>query len=114
MNRNKLVLISIAGASLLAITATQLVWIKAHVPTGAVQMCHNDAAINVNASAQFGHLGHGDFFLPACDFNNVFHGGDDCSSISDKNGDGFADKGLTKPRKEAAGTPGCPVGGGTF
>ena len=111
MNRNQLLLISIASASLLAITGSQMVWSKAHVPAGKVQMCHKGrAALNVAAPAQFGHLRHGDFFLPACDFNNVFPAGADCSGVSDTNDDGFADAGLA-PRADAGGiTPACPVG----
>ena len=111
MNRNQLLLISIAGASLLAITGSQMVWSKAHVPLGAVQMCHKGrAALNVAAAAQFGHLRHGDFFLPACDFNNVFPRGTDCSGVSDVSGDGFADTGLN-PRDDAGGiTDACPEG----
>lgn len=109
MNRNKLVLISIAGASLLAIAGSQTVWSKGHVPLGQVQMCHKGrTAINVDGPAQFGHLKHGDFFLPACDFNNVFGAGTDCSGASDTNGDGFANFG---DRDDAGGmTPGCPEG----
>ena len=109
MNRNQLVLISIAAASLLAIAGSQMVWSKGHVPLGEVQMCHKGVAINVDSPAQFGHIGHGDFFLPACDFNNAFGVGADCSGVSDKNGDGFADKGLKKPRRKAS-SDACPAG----
>ena len=107
MNRNQLLLISLAGACLLAITATQMVWSKAHVPIGKVQMCHKGrTAINVGAPAQFAHLRHGDFFLPACDFNNVFRAGDDCSGVDNR--DGFA---VFGDRDDAGGvTDACPVG----
>ena len=107
MNRNQLLLISIAGASLLAITGSQMVWSKAHVPLGAVQMCHKGrVALNVAAAAQFGHLRHGDFFLPACDFNHVFQKGDDCSDVDNR--DGFAVFGV---RDDAGGeTDACPEG----
>jgi len=101
MNRNQLLLISIAGASLLAITASQMVWSKAHVPGHKLQMCHEGEVIQVGAPALDAHLGHGDVQLPACDFNNVFFVGNSCGAP-------LAD------RREASGTPGCPVGGGVF
>ena len=108
MNRNQLLLISIAGASLLAITGSQMVWSKAHVPIFKVQMCHKGKVIYVGAPALMGHLRHGDFQLPACDFENVFFIGRDCSTISDASGDGFADTGLNTP--DPANTDACPDG----
>ena len=108
MNRNKLLLISIAGASLLAISASQMVWSKAHVPAHKVQMCHRGEVIQVGAPAMLGHVRHGDFQLPACDFANVFFDKQDCSAISDADADGFADSGLNPPIP--AGTPSCSSG----
>ena len=99
MNRNKLLLISIAGASLLAISASQMVWSKAHVPAHKVQMCHKGEVIQVGAPALDAHERHGDIQLPACDFANVFLTGQPC--------DGF----LNNPRDSAEGlTDACPVG----
>ncbi|HEX6386136.1 MAG TPA: hypothetical protein VF177_15805 [Anaerolineae bacterium] len=112
MNERKLVLVFVLVALLLAIVAASSVWAKAHVPIDQVQVCHKGRTVkNVDAPALGGHVGHGDFRLPACDFNNVFQPGDDCSDISDENNDGLADAGLN-PRADACGvTPACPAGG---
>ena len=87
---------------------------KAHVPAGEVQVSHRGTAINVDAPALRAHIGHGDFQLPACDFNNVFGEGADTSALSDDNGNGIFDKkdtGFNNPRRDAGGiTPACPVG----
>ena len=99
---------------LLTVRVPQPVLGKAHVPTNQFQFCHKGrTAINVDKPARGGHLRHGDFQLPVCDFANVFGVGADCSFVSDTDGDGFADAGLNE-RDEASGTPGCPAGGGVF
>ena len=112
MNRNQLLLISIVSASLLAITASQMVWSKAHVPIFKVQVCHipNQKVIAVGSSALFGHLRHGDFQVPACSTTIVRMTGSDCSDLMDGDGDGKADG--ADPIIE--GSPGCPVGAGLF
>ena len=99
MNRNKLLLISIAGASLLAITASQMVWSKAHVPLHKVQMCHKGEVIQVGAPALSAHLRHGDVQLPACDFANVFQTGQPCDGTIPNT-----------PNPAGGVTPACPVG----
>jgi hypothetical protein len=110
----RLLIVAIVVVSVLAIVALQassIVWGKGHVPTGKVQVCHkNSKVLEIDASSLEDHLGHSDFQLPACDFSNVFHKGEDCSDVSDENGDGFADTGLN-PRDDAGGvTPACPPG----
>lgn len=110
MNR-RLVILSIVVLVLLVLVATQAVWGKAHVPVDEVQVCHKGrTALNIDKPGLNGHSNHGDFQLPACDFANVFIEGDDCSFVSDVDGDGFADAGLN-PRNDAGGiTPACPAG----
>ncbi len=78
MNRNQLLLISIAGALLVAIPASQAVWSKAHVPIDKSQVCHEGVTLVVKPKSLGRHLEHGDCRLPACDFNNVFLAGDVC------------------------------------
>ena len=79
-----------------------------------VQVAHRGIVKQLPAGALSGHLAHGDFQLPACDFNNVFPEGDDTSALSDDNGNGIFDKkdtGFNNPRRDAGGiTPACPVG----
>ena len=96
---------------LLTVRVPQPVLGKAHVPVNQLQVCHKGrTAINVDSPALGGHLRHGDFRLPACDFANVFGVGADCSFVSDNDSDGLADDGLA-PRVDAGGvTPACPVG----
>jgi hypothetical protein len=97
----------IFGAFLLALPAAQLVYGKAHVPSGKVQVCHKGRTLTIGQGSLADHQGHGDGQLPACDFNNVFHTGDACPA--DGNGDGKAD--LANPRADAGGrTPACPAG----
>lgn len=81
----KRVFLALAVAALLA-PAAQLVFGKAHVPGHKVQVCHRGSTITVGSSALGGHSGHGDGQLPACDFNNVFHTGDDCPTGVDAEG----------------------------
>ncbi len=105
----RLLIVSIVVAVLLTIVAAQIVSSKGHVPTGKVQVCHKGSRVlEINASSLGDHLGHGDFQLPACDFNNVFHKGEDCSDVEDADGDGFGD---FDNRNDAGGvTPACPAG----
>lgn len=106
-------LIPILLALLLGILATGIVWSKGHVPAGKVQVSHKGMfAIEVEASSLNDHLSHGDVHLPACDFNNVFHKGDDTSNVvsSDASGVTYSDIGFV-PRESAEGvTPACPPG----
>jgi hypothetical protein len=105
------VFLSIVVGALVAIPVAQVVWSKAHVPLNKVQVCHKgEKVISVDQSSLSDHRSHGDFQVPACDFNNVFFTQDDCSFVSDGDGDGFADAGLN-PRADAGGvTPACPPG----
>ena len=89
MNRKQLLLISLAGASLLAFTASQMVWSKAHVPIGLGQVCHKGKARVIDLHKIRKHLKHGDCQLPACDQANIFRAGDSC--LGDSTGDGFCD-----------------------
>ncbi len=111
MHRRQL-LYSLILVALLTILVSGIALAKAHVPAGQVQVSHKGAALNVAASALSRHIGHGDFQLPACDFNNVFGKGADTSALSDTNGNGIFDKGDTgfnNPRKDAGGiTAACP------
>lgn len=106
-------LISVVLALLLGILLTGSVVGKAHVPAGKVQVSHKGRqAIDVDASSLQDHLGHGDIQLPACDFNNVFHKGQDTSNVvsADFTGVLYAD-GTFVPRDSAEGiTPACPPG----
>ena len=90
MNRNKLLLISIAGASLLAIAGSQMVWSKGHVPSHMVQFCHLNEVVQVAAPAAVGHFRHGDIQLPTDDGLHVFFSGGFCDVV-DTNNDGMAD-----------------------
>ena len=112
MTRNQLLLISLAGASLLVITGSQMVWSKAHVPIHKVQVCHvpDQKVITVGSSALFAHVKHGDFQVPACSLSIVRMTGSDCSDLMDADMDGKADG--ADPIIE--GSPGCPVGAGIF
>lgn len=84
------------------------VWGKAHVPLHKAQVCHKGVTLTVGIPALVGHLRHGDFQLPSCDFNNVFRTGDDCSDVEDVDGDGLGD---FDDRDSAEGvTEACPVG----
>ncbi len=113
MHRRKL-LYSLILVALLTILVSGIALAKAHVPANKVQVSHKGTARIVSASALASHLSHGDFQLPACDFNNVFADGADTSDLSDTNGNGIFDKrdaGFNNPRKDAGGiTPACPPG----
>lgn len=98
---------SLAGAFLLAIPASHLLWGKAHVRLGKVQVCHKGEVISVRDAALAAHHRHGDCQLPACDFNpdNIFQVGDAC----DSNNAGGDCSGLAEPRIDAGGlTDACP------
>ncbi len=86
---------------LVGVAVTHFALGKAHVPLHKTQFCHNGEVIEVGSAAGAAHLAHGDCELPACDFANIFHKGEACDCDLD-------------PRDEAAGTPGCPPGGGRF
>jgi len=111
--KQRVVVVSLVLALLLAVMVAGSALAKGHVPAGEVQVSHKGrTAINVDAPALKAHLGHGDIQLPACDFNNVFHDGDDTSNVvsSDLSGVHYAD-GTFKPRRSANGiTPACPPG----
>lgn len=97
----------IVAMAIAAIPASHVVWGKAHVPLGKVQVCHKGKTITVGQAALGGHQVHGDCQLPACDFNNVFHTGDPCSTA------GASDGRCAVPnaRRDAGGvTAACPAG----
>ena len=92
---------------LVAIPASHLVFGKAHVRVGKVQVCHKGKTITISAKALKAHLKHGDCQLPACDFNNVFQTGDPCRVIVESDGR----CGGLEPRASAEGvTDACPAG----
>lgn len=98
--------LSIVGSFFLVLAVSQFAFSKAHVPVHKVQVCHDGddgpETITVSANALPAHLNHGDFQLPACDFNNVFLTGDPCD----------VDLG---PRADACGaTPACLDGPNCF
>lgn len=105
--------VSLALVLLLAILVAGSVSSKGHVPAGKVQVSHKgDKALEIDASSLQDHLDHGDIQLPACDFNNIFHKGDDTSNVvsADFTGVLYAD-GTFVPRNSAEGiTPACPPG----
>lgn len=111
--KRQMVVVSLVLALLLTILMAGSALGKGHVPAGQVQVSHKGkVAMNVDAPALQGHLRHGDLELPACDFNNVFHEGDDTSNVlsSDFSGVTYADRGFV-PRRSAEGiTPACPPG----
>lgn len=111
--KRRMVVVSLVLALLLTILVAGSGLAKGHVPAGQVQVSHKGrTAMNVDAPSLKAHLGHGDLQLPACDFNNVFHDGDDTSNVvsSDFSGVLYAD-GTFKPRHSAEGiTPACPPG----
>jgi len=111
--KRQVVVVSLVLALVMALMMAGTVLGKGHVPAGQVQVSHKGrVAMNVDAPSLKAHLGHGDLQLPACDFNNVFHAGDDTSNVvsSDFSGVHYAD-GTFKPRRSAEGiTPACPPG----
>lgn len=93
------VLFSLILVALLTLLVSSVALGKGHIPAGKVQVCHRGVVNEVGAPALRAHLAHGDFQIPACDFNNVFHKEEDCSG------------GLASPRNSAEGmTPACPEG----
>lgn len=75
------------GAFVLALPASHLVFGKAHVRLGKVQVCHKGKVLQVSKNALKAHVKHGDCQLPACDAANVSFRGDDCTTagaIDDK------------------------------
>jgi hypothetical protein len=111
--KRQVVVVSLVLALVMALMVAGTVFGKGHVPAGQVQVSHKGrVAMNVDAPSLKAHLGHGDLQLPACDFNNVFHAGDDTSNVvsSDFSGVLYAD-GTFKARRSAEGiTPACPPG----
>jgi hypothetical protein len=111
--KRQVVVVSLVLALLLVVLVAGTALAKGHVPAGQVQVSHKGrTAINVDAPSLKAHLGHGDLQLPACDFNNVFHDGDNTSNVvsSDWSGVLYAD-GTFKARRSAEGiTPACPPG----
>ncbi len=110
MSIKKAVLLSFVGVFALMLVSSNYALGKAHVRIGKVQVCHTGdviEVITVSVNALPAHLRHGDCQLPACDFNNVFFTGDDCSTVSCANTDCC----LTFTRDSAEGiTPACPPG----
>lgn len=108
--RRRRIVVALALPALLVAGIAGSAMGKAHVPAGDVQISHRGIVKQLPAQALAGHLRHGDFQLPACDFNNVFLNKGDASGVADDDGDGFADAGLNE-RSDAGGiTPACPAG----
>ena len=107
------ILVVLMLAVALPFATAGVVWGKAHVPAGKVQISHKGRmALNVDASSLSDHVGHGDIQLPACDFNNVFGNQDDTSNVenADFSGVTYSDNGFVA-RRDAGGTsPACPPG----
>lgn len=107
------ILVAVVLAVALPFATAGVVWGKAHVPAGQVQVSHKGrTAETVDAPALKAHIRHGDIQLPACDFNNVFIQGNDTSNVvsSDFTGVTYSDFGFI-PREDAGGiTPACPAG----
>lgn len=107
------VLFSLILVVLLTVLVSAVAFGKGHVPAGKVQMCAKGKVVKEvgtkKASKVQRRLDRGDFFLPACDFGNVFHKGDDCSSVS-ATGD-FADGGLNAVVSACGVSPACTAVG---
>ena len=110
-------LCGLAAVILMLLPIQETILGKGHVVGDQVQVCHqertsyyrpadNGVAMIVTANSLSFHLRHGDCQLPACDFANVFHAGDECA-VLDVDGDGRCD-GLNT--RDEADTPGCPAG----
>lgn len=118
--RRRQVLFSMVLVVLLTLLVSGIASGKGHVPVNQVQVCHKGVARAVDAPALAAHLRHGDIRLPACDFDNVFFEGGDCSNVTDNNVAGLAD--LPAPGAVDVGgpgiqgsscnlTPACPLAG---
>ena len=85
---------------------------KAHVPAGEIQVAHRGVVKQLPAQALSGHLRHGDFQLPACDFNNVFPNKGDASNVisSDISGVTYSDMGFVARMDTGGITTACPDG----
>ena len=109
----RILILSVVAAFMLALPASSLVWGKAHVRLGKIQVCHigdeGDEVITVSASALGAHLGHGDCQVPACDFNNVFQTGDDCTDVGGPDELGRC-TGLNMRQDAGGQTDACPAG----
>ena len=102
MKRNQLLVISLAGALLVAIPASQAVWSKAHVPLDRVQICEGGVTKNIKANKLAEKLGAGACRLTTCVFNIspspgvpsprdfIFLPGEACD-VTDVDGDDFCD-----------------------
>ena len=110
-------LCGLAAVILMLLPIQETILGKGHVVGDQVQVCHqertsyyrpadNGVAMIVTANSLSFHLRHGDCQLPACDFANVFHAGDECA-VLDVDGDGRCDSLNTR---DEADTPGCPAG----
>ena len=107
------ILVAVVLAVALPFATAGVVWGKAHVPAGEVQVSHKGrTAINVDAPALQAHTGHGDIQLPACDFNNVFGEGTDTSNVvrAEFSGVTYSDIGFVKRVDAGGATPACPPG----
>lgn len=106
-------IVSLVLVLLLAILVAGSVSSKGHVPAGKVQVSHKGRmALEIEESSLQDHLDHGDVQLPACDFANIFHKGDDTSNVvsSDFTGVTYADIGFVARNSAEGVTPACPPG----
>ena len=82
------VLLSLILVVILTFLVSGIAFGKGHVAANKAQICHRGVIKEVGLRAADGHVAHGDFRLPACDFNNGFTTGESCSGLQDANGDG--------------------------
>lgn len=107
--KRALLALAVAG-SLAAIPGSHLLWGKGHVPLHKEQACHKGETITVSTNALPSHQAHGDCQLPKCDFANIFHTGDPCTSSP-----AGGQCAVPNTRTDACGvTPGCPAGPACF
>lgn len=97
----RIVLMSVVAVVAFALGSTSVVWAKAHVPLGRVQICSSGGeARNITQRSMARLISGGACRLTACAFNDmdgdtvvkqfVFVAGDPCDNTDD-NGDGFCD-----------------------
>lgn len=89
----KKLLLSLFILTILAGFSLTDAWSKGHVPLDQAQVCRNGEVINIQGNSLDGAIARGDCQLPACDGNNVFMPGDDCSAVDIQQADGTCDLG---------------------
>ncbi len=74
--------LAMIGGFLLALPGSATLWSKAHVPLDKVQVCYKDKVRTVSAKSLERFLRKDACRLPACDFDQVFFQGNDCSGVA--------------------------------